>query len=66
MMSTAAVVKVMPWGEGQGEFVLINESDFDPAVHKMFEQPKATTKEPNPPAVVGVVQPRVAPATKRR
>ena len=30
-------IKVNPWGKDQGEFVLINESDFDPAVHVKFD-----------------------------
>jgi hypothetical protein len=27
-------MKVKPWGIGQGDFVLINAEDFDPAVHE--------------------------------
>ncbi|MEE4461551.1 hypothetical protein V2S84_05335 [Azotobacter chroococcum] len=30
-------VKVKPWGKDQGEFVLINEGDFDPKVHELLE-----------------------------
>lgn len=30
-------IKVKPWGADQGDHVLINECDFDPAVHKRFE-----------------------------
>lgn len=30
-------VKVQPWSEDQGDFVLINEEDFDEGVHKRFE-----------------------------
>ena len=29
-------IKVKPWGEDQGEFVLINAGDFDDAVHVRF------------------------------
>lgn len=29
-------IKVMPWGEGQGDYVEINAEDFDPAKHKHF------------------------------
>lgn len=36
-------IKVKPWGAGQGEFVEINESDFDPTVHTLYE-PEAETK----------------------
>ncbi|AZG15422.1 hypothetical protein EHF44_16770 [Cupriavidus pauculus] len=43
----------MPWGEDQGDFVLINEEDFDPNVHKRYDegakkaatQPKASVDE---------------------
>lgn len=30
-------VKVKPWGKDQGAFVEINEADFDPAVHQLYE-----------------------------
>ncbi len=30
-------IKVQPWGEDQGDFVLINEEDFDESIHKRFE-----------------------------
>lgn len=30
-------IKVKPWGEGQGDFVIINAADFDPAQHVKFE-----------------------------
>lgn len=36
-MSTCRTVKVKPWGTGQGEFVEINEKDFDPAVHVLVD-----------------------------
>ena len=29
-------IKVKPWGEGQGEFVVINKDDFDPEKHQLF------------------------------
>ena len=31
-------VKVKPWGDGQGEFVLINKDDFDQKTHELFYQ----------------------------
>lgn len=31
---TCATVKVKSWGEGQGDYVEINEGDFDEKVHK--------------------------------
>jgi len=27
-------MKVKPWGEGQGDHVLINEDKFDPSIHE--------------------------------
>lgn len=38
------VIKVQPWGEGQGEFVLINEDEFDANVHKLLEEVPAVAK----------------------
>lgn len=34
------VIKVKPWGEEQGDFVLINETDFDPDKHEHYEEEK--------------------------
>lgn len=30
-------IKVKPWGEGQGDFVLINAEDFDPELHMRLD-----------------------------
>ena len=30
-------IKVKPWGQGQGDFVVINEADFDPALHERLD-----------------------------
>lgn len=35
-----SVIKVKPWGEGQGDHVLIEESDFNDEVHERFEEEK--------------------------
>lgn len=35
------IIKVKPWAKDQGDFVLINESDFDPAIHVKFDDEKA-------------------------
>lgn len=32
-------VKVKPWGEGQGDFVLINEEDLNDT-HELFDAPR--------------------------
>lgn len=34
-------VKVKPWGEEQGDHVVINKADFDPEKHQLLEEPKA-------------------------
>lgn len=40
-MSTPNTIKVKPWGDGQGDFVLINESDFDAAAHQLHDAEEA-------------------------
>ena len=39
-----AVMKVKPWGKGQGDHVLINAEDFNPKIHKKFAAKKVTKK----------------------
>lgn len=50
------VVKVHPWGKGQGDFVEINESDFDPQKHKLYNAKAPSVPpvavQPPPPAPV--------------
>lgn len=36
-MNHPETMKVQPWGEGQGDFVVINREDFDPAKHTPLE-----------------------------
>ncbi|MBB1614522.1 hypothetical protein A9978_18970 [Pseudomonas sp. UMC65] len=31
------VIKVMPWGEGQGDFVLIDADSFDENIHTRYD-----------------------------
>ena len=31
-------IKVKPWGKEQGDHVVINESDYDPKVHKLLDE----------------------------
>ena len=31
--------KVMPWGKDQGEYVMIEASDFDESIHKEYKEP---------------------------
>lgn len=45
-------IKVMPWGEDQGDFVLINEEDFDASVHKRYDEgAKKAVAQPKAPSV---------------
>lgn len=37
-------MKVMPWGKGQGDYVVINKADFDANVHKAYEPEKPVEK----------------------
>lgn len=32
------VLKCKPWGEGQGEYVLVNEEDFNSDFHKLLDE----------------------------
>lgn len=38
-------VKVKPWAEGQGDFVTINERDFDDQLHTLYEPGKKAGHE---------------------
>lgn len=38
------IMKVKPWGEGQGDFVVINEDDFDPKFHSKLDKPAPKKK----------------------
>ncbi len=37
MSDTIPTIKVKPWAEGQGDYVLINESDFNADEYELFE-----------------------------
>lgn len=43
-MGICTTVKVKPWGKEQGDYVLINESDFDPKVHELLDAPAKAAK----------------------
>lgn len=36
------LIKVKPWGEGQGDFVSINEEDFNPDFHELLDEAEKT------------------------
>lgn len=40
------LIKVKPWGEGQGDFVNINETDFDPDFHEVLDEAEKPAKAP--------------------
>jgi hypothetical protein len=40
-----AILKVKPWGKGQGDYVWIEEENFDPKVHKKFAVKKVAKKK---------------------
>lgn len=49
-MDTVPTVKVKPWGKDQGDYVEINQSDFDPKKFELYEpklepQPKPKGKK---------------------
>lgn len=44
-----STMKVKPWGEDQGDYVVIEESDFNPEIHQEFE-PAAKKSAPKKPA----------------
>lgn len=38
-------IQVKPWGEGQGDYVLINEEDFVDGTYELYAPKKLTAKE---------------------
>jgi len=40
------LIKVKPWGEGQGDFVYITEEDFSPDFHELRDEAEKTKKAP--------------------
>lgn len=39
-------IRVMPWGSGQGDFVVINKEDFNPEIHKEYSAQKPVEQKP--------------------
>lgn len=39
-----STIQVKPWGKDQGDFVLINEKDFNPEVHELHGSEKSKAK----------------------
>ena len=44
MADTCQTVKVKPWSADQGDFVEINEADFDAAKHSLIDAPAHVEK----------------------
>ncbi len=44
------VLKCKPWGEGQGDHVLVNEEDFKPDFHVLLDAPAEKAKPGRKPA----------------
>lgn len=42
-------IQVKPWSDDQGDFVIINEVDFDPKFHELLD---GTAKKPADPVVI--------------
>jgi hypothetical protein len=62
-----AVIKVKPWGKGQGDHVLIDDFLFDPAKHELYEPEKPNQKPVAdiPPTKV-IPEVTATPDTKKR
>lgn len=43
-------INVKPWGEDQGDFVVINEEDFDPDKHERYD-PEGAKKADKAPGI---------------
>lgn len=41
------VLKCKPWGEGQGDHVLVNEEDFNPDFHQLFDEAEGDAVKPS-------------------
>lgn len=45
MSDAIETVKVKPWSDDQGDYVLINKDDFNPEVHELLEDAGSGTKK---------------------
>lgn len=48
MSQTIATVRVMPAHPSQGEWVIMNACDFDPAIHQLYESATQSEAAPLP------------------
>lgn len=47
MSHAIPTIKVKPWGDDQGDYVLINECDFDAEVYELFEEADGADPKPS-------------------
>lgn len=45
MQEEPGILRVKPWGKDQGEYVRINEADFDPSFHQLLDAADKPAKE---------------------
>lgn len=58
-----AAIKVNPWGEGQGDFVVIDEDNFNPDFHTLYD-PKTETETVDETEAVALEKPKRGRRTK--
>lgn len=54
MLST---IKVKTWGKDQGDFVLINEKDFDPSFHVLYDENENVDEAERPKSTIDNIEP---------
>lgn len=58
------VIKVKPWGDDQGDHVLIEEEDFDPDFHEAIEPEQGKRQRKAKPEAIEPEQGKTAGATE--
>lgn len=56
MPDVIPTVKVKPWSKDQGDFVEINESDFDAKVHEAYEEGSAEAEDATADEIVAAIE----------
>jgi hypothetical protein len=60
MSDSPETVRVKAWGEGQGDYVVINAADFDAKIHQKFDGPVELAPSDPAPSDPGTGEPTVA------
>lgn len=63
MNEIVTTVRVMPWSPDQGEYVLIDAADYDPARHTLYQPDEAEAPDTAQQPPAGAPQ---APRGRRR